>query len=320
MSRYSVLFAVRAMLWAAVTLTVACDRPAPSAPAPQTPPLAPAAPVVPSTVRVWAVSPNTGTTRGGTPILISGQGFEPGATVTIDGHAAEVTVVSGVRIAATTAAHGAGTVDVVVRNTDSGSGTLNGGYTYAVVVEGPPPSIAAISPDTGTIGGGGSITITGAGFQPGAIVRLDDVQVRTFSFRASSTRLDAGVSAHAAGRVDVVVINPDGQSATLKAGYRYAAPGTLDYSGDWKGGADDRRDDHGSTEVALKIENNKVVSISCNEAVVTLSPAPLISNDEFAFSAPDGRVVVTGRFLAANQATGTIDVTPCGLTYRAMKQ
>src|SRR5687767_4423218 len=85
-----------------------------------------------STPTVTAISPNSGTTSGGTSVTITGTGFLTGATVTLGGTAAtNVTVVSSTSITATTPAHAAGTVDVVVTNTDSQSGTLTNGFTYS---------------------------------------------------------------------------------------------------------------------------------------------------------------------------------------------
>ena len=80
---------------------------------------------------VTAISPSTGTTSGGTSVTITGTNFLTGATVHIGGTAAtNVSVVSSTSITATTPAHAAGTVDVVVTNTDSQNGTLSNGFTY----------------------------------------------------------------------------------------------------------------------------------------------------------------------------------------------
>ena len=80
---------------------------------------------------VASITPNSGTVNGGTPVTISGTGFLSGATVNLGGTAATgVTVVNSTTITATTAAHAAGAVSVVVTNTDAQSGTLNNGYTY----------------------------------------------------------------------------------------------------------------------------------------------------------------------------------------------
>jgi hypothetical protein len=75
------------------------------------------------TVR-W-ISPTSGTTVGGTGVTVSGTGFLAGATLTLGGTAASnVTVVNSTTITATTGAHAAGAVNVVVTNTDSQSSTL----------------------------------------------------------------------------------------------------------------------------------------------------------------------------------------------------
>ena len=80
---------------------------------------------------VSAISPTLGTTAGGTPVTITGTGFRAGATASLGGTAATgVTVVNSTSITATTAAHAAGTVNVVVTNTDAQSGSLANGYTY----------------------------------------------------------------------------------------------------------------------------------------------------------------------------------------------
>ena len=80
---------------------------------------------------VTSITPNSGTANGGTPVTITGTGFLAGATVSLGGTAATgVTVVNSTSITATTAAHTAATVSVVVTNTDAQSGTLANGYTY----------------------------------------------------------------------------------------------------------------------------------------------------------------------------------------------
>ena len=80
---------------------------------------------------VSAVSPNSGTTNGGTSVTISGSGFSTGATVMIGGlPATNINVTNSASITATTPAHAAGAVDVAVTNTNGLRSTLNGGYTY----------------------------------------------------------------------------------------------------------------------------------------------------------------------------------------------
>ncbi len=78
------------------------------------------------------VAPATGQTIGGTAVTIRSAGFTfvRGATVTIGGTPARnVVVVNGTTINATTPAHAAGVVDVVVTNPGGASVTLTGGFT-----------------------------------------------------------------------------------------------------------------------------------------------------------------------------------------------
>ena len=80
---------------------------------------------------VSAITPTSGTTNGGTAVTITGTGFRSGATVSLGGAAAtNVSVGNSTSITATTTAHAAGAVNVVVTNTDAQSGTLSNGYTY----------------------------------------------------------------------------------------------------------------------------------------------------------------------------------------------
>ena len=95
---------------------------------------------------VASVAPTSGTASGGTPITITGTGFLAGATVSLGGTAAtNVVVSSGTTITATTPAHAAGAVNVVVTNTDAQAGTLANGYTYNPVGN-PAPTVTSVAP------------------------------------------------------------------------------------------------------------------------------------------------------------------------------
>ncbi|PYX77052.1 MAG: hypothetical protein DMG72_03250 [Acidobacteria bacterium] len=159
-------------------------------------------------------------------MTVTGTGFAAGATVSLGGTAAtNVTVVSSTSLTATTAAHAAGAVDVVVTNSDGQSGTLTGGYTYT----NPAPTVSAISPSSGTSSGGTAVTVTGTGFAAGATVSLGGTAATNVTV-VSSTSLTATTAAHAAGAVDVVVTNSDGQSGTLTGGYTYTTGGIIGIS------------------------------------------------------------------------------------------
>ena len=80
---------------------------------------------------VSSVNPTSGPTAGGTSITISGTGFAAGATVTVGGSVATGVIVNNsTTITATTPAHAAGAVDVVVTNSTGQSGSKLSAFTY----------------------------------------------------------------------------------------------------------------------------------------------------------------------------------------------
>src|SRR6185503_12662273 len=94
---------------------------------------------------VTAISPNSGSINGGTLVNITGSRFTSGATVSLGGSlATNITVMSSSFIIATTSAHSAGTVNVVVTNPDGQSGTFANAYTYSSA---PPPQTGLLADD-----------------------------------------------------------------------------------------------------------------------------------------------------------------------------
>ena len=173
------------------------------------------------------ISPTSGTTLGGTSVSLTGTGFVSGATVSFGGASAtSVSVVNGTSITASTPAHAAGVVNVVVTNPDNQSATLTNGYTYSAPPPPAAPTISSVTPNSGTTAGGTSVTVTGTNFTSGASLSFGGVQASNVVV-ASSTSITATTPAHAAGAVNVVVTNPDNQSATLTNGFTYtsAPPG-----------------------------------------------------------------------------------------------
>ena len=167
---------------------------------------------------VTSIAPKSGPAAGGTSVTITGTGFLSGAAVSLGGTAATgVNVVSSTSITATTAAHAAGAVSVVVTNSDGQNGTLSNGFTYVAA-----PTITAVNPATGPIGGGTGSTITGTNFVSGATVSFGGTAATGVTV-AGSTSIIATAPSHAAGTVDVVVTNPDLQSAKLANSYTYSA-------------------------------------------------------------------------------------------------
>lgn len=171
---------------------------------------------------ISSVSPETGSTSGGTSVTISGKNLQSGATVTFGGIAGtSVDVTSSSQMTAVTPAHAAGSVDVVVTNPSGKSATLAGGFGYGSAA----PSVSGISPNTGPTTGGTAVKISGANFLAGAIVLFAGIQATSVAVTAP-TQIEAVSPAGQAGSVDVTVKNPDGQTATLSGGFTYNTDAT----------------------------------------------------------------------------------------------
>lgn len=173
-----------------------------------------------SSPTVSGVSPSSGPIAGGTAVTVAGTNFVSGATVSFGGTAATgVSFVSSTQLRATTPAHAAGAVSVAVTNPDGGSATLASAFTYATATS---PTVSSVSPNSGPVAGGTTVTITGTNFASGATISFGGVAALNVSF-VSSTQLKATTPAHAAGTVNVAVTNPDNVSAALSNGFSYAS-------------------------------------------------------------------------------------------------
>ena len=84
---------------------------------------------------------------------------------------------------------------------------------------GPPPKISAITPAVGPVAGGTSVTIKGDNFSQGAKVNIGGSAGKVGVITAGSITVDT--PAHAAGIVEVEVINSDGQKDVLRAAFTY---------------------------------------------------------------------------------------------------
>jgi hypothetical protein len=192
--------------------------------------------VTATTVTVTSVNPAIGSTAGHTPVVIIGSGFREDAHVTFgDVPATEVHILADAIIIALTPAHNAGAVTVTVTNTSGQSGSLDTAFTYATSPPAAAPTIARIEPPTAPASSlsptstalddhhGQVVAIIGTGFQPNAAVTFDGTPV-DHTTTISSTVILTTPPAHAAGKVDVVVTDPDGQSATSPQQFTYVVP------------------------------------------------------------------------------------------------
>lgn len=235
------------------------------------------------TPTVTLVSPNVGTTAGGTSVTISGTNFATGATATFDGIAAtSVVVVNSTTITAVTPADTAGAVTVAV--TVSGqTGSLNNGFTYI----GPAPTVTSVSPNNGPTAGGTAVTISGTNFATGATATFDGIAA-TSVVVVNSTTITAVTPADAAGAVTVAV-TVSGQTGSLSNGFTYTGTGTTAFG-------------------AALLQNNAI--IGAGQLAITFTACDNVNGNTF---------VSTGReiLLAKNTDTNahTFTVTPVTTPY-----
>jgi hypothetical protein len=94
----------------------------------------------------------------------------------------------------------------------------------------PAPTVTSISPISGTASGGTAITVTGTNFRSPASVAFADLgagKAATGVVVVSSTKITATTPAHSVGLKDVVVMNPDQQTGTLRNAYTYSPAVTV---------------------------------------------------------------------------------------------
>jgi hypothetical protein len=158
------------------------------------------------------VSPSAGLIEGKTSVTITGANFT-GATAVNFGTkpAASFTVNSATSITAVSPAEPAGTVDVTV-TTPEGTSAISSADHFTYVPPGPAPTVTKVSPATGPVAGGTSVTITGTNFSGVTAVKFGATAASSFIVN-SATSITTIAPAVPAGKVDVTVTTPNGTSA-----------------------------------------------------------------------------------------------------------
>ncbi|CEP68860.1 Immunoglobulin E-set [Moorella glycerini] len=167
---------------------------------------------------ITSVSPGTGTTRGGTPVTITGSDFRPELKVYFGEVEAIVKNITPTAIAAVAPVHDAGLVDVTVVNKDGGVATAYGVFEYRV--PGSEPVIKSLDPHVGSVLGGTTVTISGEDFRDGVKIFFGGVEAAN-AVRVDYQTITATTPPGPAGTVDVTVVNPDAGSYTLSRAFTY---------------------------------------------------------------------------------------------------
>jgi large repetitive protein len=158
-----------------------------------------------ATPTVTSVTPSSGVIAGGTTVTIHGRNLG-GATAVTFGAAAVERIASDLPTAITvvTSSHVAGKVTVSV-TTPRGKATLTTGFTYVL----PPPTLASVTPPTGSTKGGTTVAITGTNLTGATAVTFGGTAATAFDV-VNSTTVTAKTKAHIAGSVIVSVTTPGG--------------------------------------------------------------------------------------------------------------
>jgi hypothetical protein len=183
---------------------------------------APAASALASTVpTVLAVTPDEGTTFGGTKVTITGEGFHGATTVNFGETPVTLKEPSKSQTTIKVAAPpGRGTVDITVTSPEATSATSPADqYTYVIS----PPIIAKMSPLQGPARGGTAVKIGGEYFT-GATAVYFGTQSVPFTVKSRKVIKAIAPTATSIGTVDVTVTTPEGTSAIVPADqYTYTA-------------------------------------------------------------------------------------------------
>lgn len=155
--------------------------------------------------------PTIGSATGGDRVTITGHHFTGVSSVRFGGvPATNLVVESDTRIVVTTPAHAVG--QARVRMVAPGRSSVRG-VTYEFV---DPPTVTGVSPSSGPIAGGTTVTVTGVHLDETCCVRFGGVVATDYQV-VNDTTLTVTVPPHVAGDARVRVIAPDTSSPRSSA-------------------------------------------------------------------------------------------------------
>jgi N-acetylneuraminic acid mutarotase len=167
-------------------------------------------------IHVVQPPPIEGSTMGGEPIAIFGEGFTSVIDVTIGGNSLTQMEITDTLITGLAPPGTEGEWAIVLLTPRSDYSVFAGKFIYKT------PSdvvVVRITPTNGKLAGGDKASITGSGFLPGAAVTIGGNPATNLGI--TPTLVSFTIPAGTEGAKDVIVANPDGQKATLYRGYTY---------------------------------------------------------------------------------------------------
>ena len=170
---------------------------------------------------VTSLSPTDGPPAGGTEVTITGTGFTGATAVEFGSTPATGFIVNSATSITADSPAGSGAVDVTVVTAGGTSATsLADQFTYVAA-----PTVTALNPAAGPLGGDTSVTITGTGFTGATAVDFGATPAASFTVNSATSITADSPSATNAGAVDVTVITTGGTSQTSPDDlFSYSAP------------------------------------------------------------------------------------------------
>lgn len=175
-----------------------------------------------SSPTISSVSPSQGSVNGSVPITINGTGFQFGALVRFTNATATdcstVNVVSPTQITCVSPVLAPGTYNVVVTNPD-----LQQVAATAAFSANPAPTFSSVTPTSGNVYGGTTVTLQGGNFLANPTVLFGGSACTSVN-RVSAFEITCVTPAGTTGPVSIQIINADGQPVTANAAFNYFVP------------------------------------------------------------------------------------------------
>ncbi len=167
---------------------------------------------------VTSVSPAGGPEAGGTTVTIAIAGAEPSEVTAVDFGMSPASFFANNEGSITAfAPPGTGVVDVTVTTVWGGTSLTSFADQFKYV---PPPSITAVTPETGPAAGGTSVTITGSGLEGATAVYFGSASATSFTAESESS-LTAISPAGTSGETVDVTVTTLGGTTTASANDRF---------------------------------------------------------------------------------------------------